>query len=377
VPGYAAILFRRTYADLIKPGAIMDRAGMWLRGTAATWTAATRTWRFPSGAVLTFGHLEHRDDKFEYSSTEFQYLGFDELSHFIEDSYTFMLSRLRRKMGFPVPLRARAGTNPGGPGMAWVKQRFLTNGPSEGRPFIPATLLDNPHIDAAEYRKALAQLDEVTRAQLEEGRWDVVERGPMFDKEWFVLIDEDRIPPGVQWVRYWDLAATKQPVGQDAKPWTAGVKLGFLDGIYYVGHVKRLQGTPKEVEDAIAECAAMDGAEVPIRMEQEPGSGGVNTIDHYAREVLKGFDFDGDKKSIDKVAAARPISSAAQKHLVRVVEAEWTAAYTQEFHVFPQRGFAKDQVDATSGAQRHLTGPVDPDAAYQDALLKAYGQRAA
>jgi hypothetical protein len=30
VPGYSAILFRRTYADLALPGALMDRAEQWL-----------------------------------------------------------------------------------------------------------------------------------------------------------------------------------------------------------------------------------------------------------------------------------------------------------------------------------------------------------
>jgi hypothetical protein len=36
VPGYAAILFRRTYTDLSLPGAIMARSEEWLRGSDAT-----------------------------------------------------------------------------------------------------------------------------------------------------------------------------------------------------------------------------------------------------------------------------------------------------------------------------------------------------
>ena len=35
VPGYRALLFRRTFADLNLPGALMDRAREWLGGTAA------------------------------------------------------------------------------------------------------------------------------------------------------------------------------------------------------------------------------------------------------------------------------------------------------------------------------------------------------
>src|SRR5690242_13757422 len=37
-PGYAAILFRRTYADLSLPGALMDRCRSWLGETAAKWS---------------------------------------------------------------------------------------------------------------------------------------------------------------------------------------------------------------------------------------------------------------------------------------------------------------------------------------------------
>ncbi len=54
-PKYAAILFRRTYADLSLPGALMDRAHEWLDGTDAVWNEQTKTWRFPSGATLSFG----------------------------------------------------------------------------------------------------------------------------------------------------------------------------------------------------------------------------------------------------------------------------------------------------------------------------------
>src|SRR5437588_3759296 len=44
VPGYAAILFRRTYSDLALPGALMDRADQWLSGSAAKWSDKTKTW---------------------------------------------------------------------------------------------------------------------------------------------------------------------------------------------------------------------------------------------------------------------------------------------------------------------------------------------
>ena len=76
-PGYAALILRRTYADLALPGALMDRAHEWLGGSAARWNSAEHSWTFPSGATLTFGYLEMEIHKFRYQSAEFQFCAFD------------------------------------------------------------------------------------------------------------------------------------------------------------------------------------------------------------------------------------------------------------------------------------------------------------
>jgi hypothetical protein len=92
-PNYAALLLRRTYKDLSLPGALMERAGNWLRGTAAHWSAETKTWRFPSGATVTFGHLDNEGDKYNYQSSEFQFVGFDEVTQFTKTQYEYLFSR--------------------------------------------------------------------------------------------------------------------------------------------------------------------------------------------------------------------------------------------------------------------------------------------
>jgi hypothetical protein len=81
-----------------------------------------------------------------------------------------MFSRLRKLANVDIPLRVRAGTNPGGIGHEWVRRRFIDPGDPE-RPFVPALIDDNPSLDAAAYRVSLAQLDSATRAQLEKGVW--------------------------------------------------------------------------------------------------------------------------------------------------------------------------------------------------------------
>lgn len=170
VPGYAALILRRTYADLALPGAIMDRAKEWLAGTAATWSEKDKRWTFPSGATLTFGYCETDSDVYRYQGSEFQFIGIDELTQWSERAFRYLLSRLRRLVGVDIPLRMRAGTNPGGVGHAWVKAYFVEPGHPD-RPFFPAKLEDNPHLDREAYEAALAQLDEETRNHLRHGLW--------------------------------------------------------------------------------------------------------------------------------------------------------------------------------------------------------------
>ena len=175
IPGYSAILFRQTYADLALPGALMDRANEWLYGTDAHWSGQEKKWTFPSGATLNFGYLETESDKFRYRSSEFQFIGFDELTNFTETQYRFLFSRLRRTTDIDVPLRMRSASNPGGVGHDWVKERFIgtrSTPPVVPDVFVPAKLSDNPHLSQDEYQRSLEQLDPVTKAQLLSGDWD-------------------------------------------------------------------------------------------------------------------------------------------------------------------------------------------------------------
>lgn len=181
-PGYAALLLRKTYNELMLEGALLDRAQKWLGHTDCSWNGETRRFTFPSGATLTFGFLSNVQDRARYQSSEFQFIGFDELTAFDEADYRFMFSRLRKtdSQG-DIPLRMRSATNPGGRGHKWVKERFIDpfvkNEYNPQRAFIPARLSDNPHIDQASYREALEQLEPELAAQLLDGDWDAREPG--------------------------------------------------------------------------------------------------------------------------------------------------------------------------------------------------------
>lgn len=351
-PEYAALLLRRSYADLSLPGALMDKASEWLGGTAAVWHAEAKTWTFPSGATLTFGYLDNPNDKYRYQSSAFSFCGFDELTQFQEQDYRYLFSRLRRLKDSPIPIRMRAASNPGGIGHEWVKQRFMVEH-DEDRVFLPARLDDNPHLDQAEYEKSLGNLDPVTRQQLLNGDWSARQGGSKFRREWFEIVDT--APADCQRVRRWDMAATEPKPGKDPD-WTAGCLMGLArTNTLYIIDMKRMRGTPGACEALVKQTAEIDGNETMIRMEQEPGSSGVKAIDDYQRRVLMGYDFRGVPSTGKKEVRANPLASQAEAGNVKLVRGPWINAFLDEAELFPLGGH-DDQIDAASGALADLVG---------------------
>ena len=194
VPGYSALILRKTFNELALPGAIMSRAQEWLANTDARWNSQDHRFTFPSGATLSFGYLDKKDDHLRYSGAEFQFIAFDELTHFSEDVYRFMFTRLR-KPAEPdnplsrVPLRMRSASNPGSRGHEWVRRRLVkrqvkevaegeepdpldTEERAAARVYIPARIVDNPSVDQEAYERQLANADPYVRAQILDGDWD-------------------------------------------------------------------------------------------------------------------------------------------------------------------------------------------------------------
>lgn len=247
IPNYAALILRRTFADLSLPDAIMDRAKQWLIGKPGVkWDAENKTFSFAcpgsSGkSTLTFGYLESEVDKFRYQGSAYQFVGFDELTQFLETQYLYLFSRQRRpaipcqncmtdmkkdkatgnwihsndvsctnpvpqaqsfkqySRLYDVPLRTRSASNPGGVGHEWVKARFIPedySGPEDetiwykegvtdeghkfSTAFVPSRLQDNPFIDQQTYEDGLGLLDRVTKRQLLYGDWAISPTGQCY-----------------------------------------------------------------------------------------------------------------------------------------------------------------------------------------------------
>ncbi len=386
VPSYAAIIFQRALTDFALPGGLIDRAHDWLGGTDAKWDESTKTWTFSSGATLTFGYIKNYRDCLRYKSTEFQFVGFEELTRFKEKEYRYLFSRLRKAKELAtsllkklsgvaekviaalkeawnrLPLRMRGVTNPGDIGHEWVKQRFLIEGEQAGRVFIPALASENPHLNQEEYEQSLNELDAVTRQQLKSGNWDVRPSGGYFDRATFGRFKSDEAPQFRKLIRFHDLAATAPAPGKDPD-WTASGLVGFHAGRYYIFDVRRMRGGPADVYKYLKKTALEDrllyGRKVETYIEQEPGSSGVFTIDHIVREVLVGYAVRGKRSTGSKLDYAKPLSAAAANRNVLLLEGgRWHSLFCDEAEAFTgdDGGAHDDIVDAVSKGCAVLTG---------------------
>ena len=111
----------------------------------------------------------------------------------------------------------------------------------------------------------------------------------------------------------------------------------------------------RELPGQSVHSSSRDSRSKPIGMEQEPGSSGVDIIDHYRRNVLKGYVFKGDRATGSKVSRAAAMASAAEAGNVVLLRRPWNETYLDELEGFTgDDKLNDDQVDAGSGAFNYL-----------------------
>lgn len=404
-PGYVAKIFRRTYAEATGPGSLWDATHNLYALVGGTPNESNLTWTFPSGAQIGLGHLQHEKDRFAHMGAEYAFIGFDELTRFTEDQFWFLLSRNRSTCGIKPYIRATCNPDPDhfvkriirwwldddgrfpnldragvirwmardGNDIVWqtddphtfsilVESRRREN--PHYRPisvsFVPASLDDNPallRIDPG-YKSRLMELPLVERQRLLYGDWLIRHQaGTLFRADWFGIIH--RIPPRIKYLcRYWDRASTEVKRGNDPD-YTAGVLMAALDdGTYVILDVKRIRGTPLDVQNLILRTAEHDRAEwgnrIQVGIELDPGQAGKFEAAHYSR-VLAGHRVKIFPIRTGKIARAQAFSAQAEAGNVLILYADWNTPLLSELAEFPD-GPHDDQVDACSGAFNALIG---------------------
>jgi phage terminase large subunit len=178
--GSKQLMLRRTFPEL-RRSLVLNSLIMY-PAELAKYTESIKKWTFINGSSIEFGYCDSENDVNQYQSAEYDCVRFDELTHFTEFMYTYLISRIRGVNNFPKQIKST--TNPGSEGHSWVKSRFIDvaqpmttfkDANSRTRIFIPASVYENKFLmdSDPEYIRRLEQLPEFERKTLLLGEWNV------------------------------------------------------------------------------------------------------------------------------------------------------------------------------------------------------------
>lgn len=381
VGGYGAVFLRRTYPDITREGGLWDEAANIYPAAGGKSTEHPLEYKFPAGTTISFHHMQHSRNRFDWKGAQIATILWDQLEEFEREQFWYLFSRNRSTCG--VRPYQRATVNPPEQENHWlfelVGRWVLPSDPNfptppgelcyfvrnettdsldwvdadwrdeDGQPatsitFIPATIYDNQALLSKDpgYLAKLRAMPMVDRERLLHGNWTIQPKGRLLPREWFKVVPE--APAGLETVgRSWDEAATK-----DGGDWSAGAKVGFKDGAWYVLDITRGQWSPANLDRIMSQTAAADGPFVPIHLQQEPGASGVARIAEHRRR-LKGHEVRAKLPTGSKVTRAKPLMSAAEAGNVYLVAGPWNDAFLRECSAWT--GSDKDvddQIDAVS-----------------------------
>lgn len=403
-PVFGGVIFRRTSVQIRNEGGLWDESMMLYPQFLAEPRESYLEWSFPhptnshkNGMSMSFANLEHEKDVHNYQGSQIPWIGFDELTHFSENQFFYMLSRNRSTSGVKPRIRATCNPDPD----SWVKTFIRWWLDDEGRyaradrsgkvrwfirlndtihwanskdeihqqfgydeeiipksvTFIAAKLSDNKILmrkDPA-YLGNLLAMNRVDRARLKDGDWLArASAGSLFRREWFPIVEV--VPGGwIQIIRFWDRAATRPNDINKDPDWTRGLKMyKYLDGTFVVADLKSDRDTPGQIEILVKAVATHDTTSVKIMSQQDPGSAGVSEAENFVK-MLAGYDVRTVTINKDKVTRAKPVSAQSEGGNIRVLRAPWNEAFFNELENFPE-GSHDDIVDVLSGAFNAMSG---------------------
>ena len=207
-PASKQLILRRTFAELEK-SLIRVSLALYPR-EIYSYNSTGHTGKFKNGSIIDFGYCASENDVFQYQSAEYDVVRFDELTHFTEFQYLYLISRVRGANDNPKQIKS--STNPGGVGHAWVKSRFVDPSPPDTpfssddgakRVFIPSKIDDNLFLMKSDpdYKKRLCCLPEAQKKALLYGDWNI------FEGQYFTEFDYERhtcepFPIPKEWRKY-------------------------------------------------------------------------------------------------------------------------------------------------------------------------------
>ena len=399
---FSATIFRRTYQDIVRPGALWDESMKIYPMFQGNPNLSAHSWTFPSGMKVIFAGLQYEQDLMSWRGAQIPAIYFDQLETFSEYQFFYMMSRNRSVCGVKPYIRATCNPEPGwlADFLSWWiaddgyadlsragKLRWFVNlqnvihwadTPEELRErfpditpksvtFIPATIYDNQILMEKDpgYLANLQGLSLVDRERLlgdaqRGGNWKIKpEAGKLFNRNWFQIVtdwDQNRAWSAV--IR-WDFAATEQSLTSqdpDYTAWCVMIRDRNGEEIVLEAGQKRLK--PTDVYGEFTERSRYwwdffrkIGIGLMVRWEIEPGSASTREA-RYLAGLVPFADARGIRSVGNKIVRAKPLASQAEHGFVSVLKGAWNEEWLNHMHSQPADH--DDMMDAASGAHDDL-----------------------
>lgn len=412
-PRFGSVIFRRDRQQITNQGGLWTESREIYPQFGAKPNKSDLYYDFPTGSRIGFAGLQYEDDVAKFQGSQIPLIGFDELTHFTEYQFFYMLSRNRSTSG--VRGYIRATTNPDAESwvadfIAWFINRttgfpiaeragrlryftrqgdkiFWGNDPAEllqyipanlpkgiapgdlikSLTFIPADVFDNKVLleNDPSYLANLLALPLVERERLLGGNWKIKpSAGKIFNRAWFNVVPI--VPDGGLEVRFWDFAATAKTVAKKDPDFTATLKLRYKPEIsrWTITDFFQIQAAPALVEKLFFQTVRLDVDEsrrkrtqYRVRWEIEPGSASRRES-YRLTTALPGVDAKGaETGGLDKISRWRGFAVQAEHGNVDVLQADWTNELLTHLHGQPDLPH-DDGADAGAGA---FTASIDGD----------------
>lgn len=396
-PNFGAVIFRRTMPEITKEKGLWDESAALYPLFGAIPNLNDRRWTFPSGARVSFSHMQYEGDLAAWRGAQIALIEFDQLETFTEQQFWYMLSRNRSTSGVKPYIRATCNPEPGwladlldwwideegyaipersgklrwfvrtDAGIVWGESLAplateYPDIPPKSLTFIPADIYDNQILMSKDpgYLANLKGLPLVDRERLLNGNWKVKpSAGKVFQRAWFDI--QAAAPSGGKTCIFWDFAATEKSLKKPDPDYTAAVTIRKVNGLWYVLDCQAFRAGPAEVERAfvnvtrqMAERAKAEGSTFLVRWEQEPGSAAKRESSRMAA-LLSGLDARAVLSQSDKITRARAMSAQAEAGNIVLVAENWNEGWLTHMHSQPDLPH-DDIMDASAGAFNALNG---------------------
>ena len=113
IKDFGGVIFRRTSPQIKAQGGLWDTSlSLYSLIPGAEPKETNSSWSFSNISKLKFNHLEYEKNVFDWQGSQIPFIGFDELTHFSENMFFYLLSRNRSVCGVRPYVRATCNPDP-------------------------------------------------------------------------------------------------------------------------------------------------------------------------------------------------------------------------------------------------------------------------